>query len=65
MGSFMTYRELLDVLNRLPDGRLDDVVTVYVTADQEYFGIDDVDYADPVYNSVLDPDHLFLVLDNK
>lgn len=61
----MTYRELLDVLNSLPDDRLDDTATVYVTSAQEYFGIDDVDHADPMYNSVLDPDHLFLVLDNK
>lgn len=55
----MTYRELKEVLDRLPDERLEDTVTVKDTNKMESYPV--VDYVLANENQdVLDPGHLYL-----
>ena len=61
----LTYRELIENLKALPDERLDDTVTVFVSGDGEYYPVVD-DYpfnvADDATNDTLDPGHPYLVI---
>ena len=57
----VTYRDLLEMLRALPQSRLDDDVTVYIRADDEYFAARRV-YQQP-FDDVLDKGHVFLVID--
>ena len=61
----MTYRTLLTKLNQLagqnPE-RLNDSVTVYDPALDEYFDADKLEFADEKFNDVLDNGHPFITL---
>lgn len=54
----MTYAELIQFLNTVPEERLQDNVTVRV--DGEFFAVEHVKRANNVTDDVLDPGHVFL-----
>ena len=56
----MTYKELLEFLKSLPDDdvRLDNNVTVYDAATDEFFG--QVELLEAVDSDVLDDNHFYL-----
>ena len=54
----MKYRELLEILSKLPKDRLEDDVTVYLAEDDEFLPIGYACISDD--NSVLDEGHLYL-----
>ena len=54
-----TYRDILKELLSLPDARLDDTATVYVKADDEFYGITE-SHITSVDGDILDADHYFL-----
>jgi len=53
----MTYRQLIQQLQQLPDARLDDDVTVYIEDMDEYFASDATSTCN---DGVLDDGHVFL-----
>jgi hypothetical protein len=55
----MTYRELLQMLNKIPSERLDDTVTVHDTYGDEYIAAVDFVQSD---TDVLDEGHYVLEL---
>jgi len=55
----MTYKELLETLQKLPEERLLDTVTVYEPYDDEYVAV--IDTFDAI-SDVLDEGHLVLNL---
>jgi hypothetical protein len=56
----MKYKELLEKLQSLDENQLNQTVTVYVSSDDEYFGISDSDFSKEETCDVLDPDHVYL-----
>ena len=56
----MTYRELLQMLNKIPSERLDDTVTVHDTYGDEYIAA--IDFIRNENSDVLDDGHYFLEL---
>jgi hypothetical protein len=57
----MTYKELIEELQKLPADRLNDTVTVYDSDRDEYVGVNHTSIALAEHNDVLDPGHLYLV----
>lgn len=68
-----TYRELLEYLMNVPDERLDDTVTVYVSGLDEFYGLvgdypiveagsDKEKSAIIGQGDVLDPGHIYVVI---
>lgn len=60
-NSKMTYQELLNQLQSLNEEQLQQDVTV-CDADDEYFKVDGLDYANEAFNDVLDNGHPYLTL---
>lgn len=58
----MTYRQLLQELQNLPEDRLNDTVTVHDPYEVEFIPVVHTNIASEIDNDVLDPGHLFLVL---
>jgi len=61
----LTYRELIENLKALPDARLDDTVTVFVSGVNEFYPlVGDFPFvvADASINDVLDNGHPYLVI---
>ena len=58
----MTYKQLLEQLQQLPEERLEDTVTVYDTHTDEYVAAIDTDKATEEFCDVLDPGHFYLIL---
>lgn len=59
----LTYRELIENLKALPDERLDDNVTVYVSGEDEFYPLrEDYPFATAAQNSVLDDGHPILII---
>jgi hypothetical protein len=58
----MTYQQLLEQLQQLPQERLQDTVTVLDPYESEYIAVFDTNTADPAVNDVLDEGHFFLIL---
>ena len=61
----LTYRELIENLKALPDARLDDTVTVFVTGVGEFYPVvDDFPFvvAGGNINDELDDGHPYLVI---
>lgn len=58
----MTYRELLQDLQNLPDERLDDTATAYDPYQEEFIPIAHTYEADEENTDQLDEGHLYLVL---
>jgi vacuolar-type H+-ATPase subunit E/Vma4 len=58
----MTYRQLLKVIQNIPDNYLDDDVTIYIKQEDEYFAASGTEIADEATNDVLDPGHLFITV---
>jgi hypothetical protein len=56
----MTYAELIQFLNTVPEERLQDDVTVRI--DDEFFAVTDVKRSNNVVDDVLDPGHVFLAI---
>lgn len=57
----MTYQELKDELDGLNEDELQQTVTIYDTADDEYFGVDDTDFS--VESDVMDDGQFVILLD--
>jgi hypothetical protein len=57
----MTYKELIEELQKLPADRLNDTVTVYDPDRDDFCGINHTSIALAEHNDVLDPGHLYLV----
>ena len=55
----MTYRQLLEVLQAMPQDRLEDDVSVYVCDSDEYYPVEQVSITDD-FSDVLDPGHIYL-----
>jgi len=55
-----TYRQLRDALNKLPDARLDDNISVCMADNDDFIPIKSFQTADKE-NGVLDEGHFFLV----
>lgn len=58
----MTYRQLLEVLQNIPDERLDDTVTVHEPYEDEFIAVVHTETSSEEDNDVLDDGHLYLVL---
>lgn len=58
----MTYRELLDLLDEVPEDHLHDTITIYDPVCDEYFAVVDSAFAEEETNDVLDDGHLYLIL---
>jgi len=61
----LTYRELIENLKALPDARLDDTVTVFVSGVGEFYPVvEDFPFvvADANINDELDDGHPYLVI---
>ena len=61
----ITYRDLLTQLKMLPEARLDDTVTVYVSGLDEFYPlVDDYPFcrAEPEETDVLDNGHPYMVI---
>ena len=58
----MSYKELLEQLQNLPQERLDDTVTVFDSYTDEYTAIIDTDVANEEFCDVLDPGHFYLIM---
>jgi hypothetical protein len=58
----MTYKELLEQLQNLPQERLDDTVTVFDSYTDEYTAIIDTDVANEEFCDVLDQGHFYLIM---
>jgi len=59
----LTYRELIENLKALPDARLDDTVTVYVSGVDEFYPlVQDYPFLQADGNDVLDDGHPYLVI---
>lgn len=56
----LTYRELAELIQRIPEDHQDDNVTVYLKGDDEYFPVDE--FRVHVGNDVLDNGHPFLTI---
>ena len=54
-----TYRELLDILNALPDSSLDGNISLTIHGD--FYSVKGIEYADAEINDVLDEGHVFLI----
>lgn len=64
----MKYRELLDVLKKMPEDRLDDDVSIYDPELDEFFETEtnvSTDSPDDPSSGILDPGHLYFVLFEK
>jgi len=59
----MTYAELLNQLYQMPKDRLEDTVTVYDPSQDDFCGVLTTNTSGD-RNDVLDPGHLFLVLNS-
>ena len=57
----MTYRELLNDLKKMKVERLDDTVTVFNPADEEFTAVVDGEFSDDEVD-VLDEGHYFMTL---
>ena len=58
----MTYKELLEQLQQLPSGNLDDTVTVYDSYEDQMIAVVYTETAEEDDADVLDPGHFYLVL---
>jgi hypothetical protein len=59
----LTYRELIEKLKALPDARLDDNVTVYVSGVTEFYPlVEDYPFLISEENDVLDAGHAYLAI---
>jgi len=58
----MTYKELLEQLQQLPSGNLDDTVTVYDSYEDQMIAVVHTETAEEDDCDVLDPVHFYLVL---
>lgn len=58
----MTYRELLEDLQNLPDERLDDTATAYDPYQEDFIAIVHTHEADENDSDQLEEGHLYLVL---
>jgi len=58
----MTYKELLEQLQQLPSGNLDDTVTVYDSYEGRMIAVVHTETAEEDDCDVLDPGHFYLVL---
>jgi len=58
----MTYKQLLEELQKLPEDRLGDTITVYDPDRDDYCAINHVAIATEAENDVLDEGHTYLVL---
>ena len=58
----MTYRELLNHIQQLPEDHLDDDVTLYIDCMDEFYAIDG--YGVEAVDDVLDEGHLYLILNS-
>lgn len=56
----MTYAELLAELQSLDPDRLQDTVTVYISDDDEFYAVKEMQIAVGDDNSVLDDGHAYL-----
>jgi hypothetical protein len=55
----MTYKELLEQIQKLPPANLNDDVTIYIKEQDEYFAAVGTGKCD---DGVLDDDHLFITI---
>jgi hypothetical protein len=55
---FMTYKELLENLSRIPEDRLNDTACVYVFSDCEFYRITEL--AQAKETDILDANHYYL-----
>ena len=55
-----TFRQLRDILNAMRDEKLDLDATVYLPVADEYFGVEDIDFA--IATDVLDEGHPYLII---
>ena len=55
----MTYHELIQALQSLPQERLDDDVSIYVCDTDEYYPLGQLSVAND-FSDVLDPGHIYL-----
>jgi hypothetical protein len=58
----MTYKELIEELQKLPEDRLNDTVTVYDPEQDDFCSVNHTSIALEKFNDVLDPGHAYLVL---
>jgi len=58
----MTYKELIEELQKIPADRLGDTITVYDPEKDDYCGVDNMSIALDNNNDVLDEGHAYLVL---
>ncbi len=58
----MSYKELLEQLQNIPQEHLDDTVTVFDSYTDEYTAIIDTDVANEEFCDVLDPGHFYLIM---
>ena len=58
----MTYKELLEQLQQLPSGNLDDTATVYDSYEDQMIAVVHAETAEEDDCDVLDPGHFYLVL---
>ena len=59
--STMTYKELLESLNELSAEQLNQTVTVYNAADDEYYPVNSCNVS--LVDDVLDKDHFFIEIE--
>ena len=57
----MTYKELLEYLNELSTEQLNQTVTVYNAADDEYYPVNSCNVS--LVDDVLDKDHFFIEIE--
>jgi len=55
----MTYRELIETLQSLPQERLEDDVSIYVSDFDEYYPLGQLSVAHD-FSDILDPGHIYL-----
>jgi hypothetical protein len=60
----MTYKELIEKLNKLPEERLNDNITVYDSGTDEYVGVYDL-FSPNEHAYLLDKGHVFLVMNSN
>ena len=60
----MTYKQLLDKLNNIPEQRLNDHVTVYDHGTGEFMGVQAFLIADQTQD-VLDEGHIYLTMNSN
>lgn len=58
----MTFKQLLEELQAMPEDRLEDTATIYEPYDGEYYAISGVGIAREEDNDQLDPGHFYMVL---